>query len=468
MNESIALTTLRTFRHALYSCFERRAAALMDLTDALLTAGPVLSPAHLSLEAVHRRGWGSLDAALAAGRVNDTALRALLGQYPLADGQPIYAVDCSVWARCAATTSPERGYYHHASRHTGGVPVVAGWSYQWISQLSFRRDSWTAPLDVQRVSRSADVNTAAALQIKALLLRLPVGGAVPLFVFDAGYDPVQLALDLEGVRVATLVRLRKDRCFYADPDPATVAPTGRPPQHGHKFDCAAPATWPAPSAELCTEDPQYGTVRVRAWARLHPKQQNHAARGTRKTRPVVRGTLILVEVSRLPGPPRPWQQLWLWWSGPGMPDLDVLWRAYIRRFDEEHTFRFLKQVLNWTLPRVRHPEQADRWTWLVLAAYTQLRLAAACVQDRRLPWERPQREERMLSPYRVRRAFSALLLCVGTPANAPKPCGRSPGRPSGRLSAPAPRHPVVRTTPAGPPRAPKRRQARAMAATKSA
>lgn len=128
MNESTALTTLHTFRHALYGCFERRADALMELTDALLTAGPVLSPAHLSLEAVHRRGWGSLDAALAAGRVNAGALRDLLGQYPLADGQPIDAVDCRVWARGAAATSPERGYDHHASRHTGGVPVVAGWS----------------------------------------------------------------------------------------------------------------------------------------------------------------------------------------------------------------------------------------------------------------------------------------------------------------------------------------------------
>jgi hypothetical protein len=470
MNESITLTTLRTFRHALYGCFERRADALMELTDALLTAGPVLSPAPLSLEAVHRRGWGSLYAALAEGRVNDTALRGLLSRYPLADGQPIYAVDCSVWARCAAATSPERGYDHQASRHSGGIPVVAGWSYQWISQLSFRRDSWTAPLDVRRVARSADVNTAAALQIKALLPRLPADGAAPLFVCDAGYDPVQLTLDLEGVRVATLVRLRRDRCFYADPDPATVASTGRPPRHGHTCDCTRPATWPAPSAELCTDDPQYGAVRVRAWSELHPKQQNHAARGTRKTRPVVRGTLILVEVSRLPGPPRPWQRLWLWWAGPDgrTPDLDVVWRAYIRRFDEEHTFRFLKQALHWTLPRVRHPEQADRWTWLVLAAYTHLRLAAPCAQDQRLPWERPRRQERVLSPYRVRRAFSALLLIVGTPANAPKPCGRSPGRPSGRLSTPAPRHPVVRTTPAGSPRAPKRRQARAAAATKSA
>ncbi len=46
-------------------------------------------------------------------------------------------------------------------------------------------------------------------------------------------------------------------------------------------------------------------------------------------------------------------------------------RLHIRRFDLEHTFRFLKQTLGWTTPRVRHPEQADRWTWLAVAAFTQ-------------------------------------------------------------------------------------------------
>lgn len=334
---------------------------------------------------------------------------------------------------------------------------------------------------MQRVPRPTDVNTAAATPIKALLARRPADGAVPLFVVDAGYDPVQVALDLDGVRVATLVRLRKDRCFSADPDPATAARTGRPPPHGHTFDCTAPASWLPPTAELHTEDPQYGTVRVRAWAGLHPKQQNHPGRGTKKTRPVVRGTVILVAMSRLPGPPRPWQLLWVWWSGPGPPDLDVIGRAYSRRFDAEHPFRFLEQGLNWTVPReaggpwpiadppwVRHPAQADRWTWLVLAAYTPRRLAAAGVPDQCLPGERPRREEHALSPYRVRRAFSALFLIIGTPAHAPKPCGRSPGRPTGRLSTPAPRHPVVKTMPSGAPRAKKRRQARVAAATTSA
>lgn len=445
MTTSHSLTSLQDFRRAFYQCLRQRADALFDLTDALLVAGPIPSPAHLSFEPPHRRGWGSLYAALAYGQLDETALRTLLAQVSLADGQSIYAVDTSVWARCDAETSPERGYYYHPSRHSAGHPIVAGWSYQWINQLSFTRDSWTAPMDVQRVHPTKDVNTAAAQQIKALLPRLPTTACVPLFIFDAGYDPIQVALDLADTRAAVLVRLRKDRCFYADPDPATAAPTGRPRRHGHKFTCRDPSTWLPPTAELRTEDEQYGQVRVRAWSGLHAKPQNHATKGTRKAKPIVRGTLVLVEVSRLPKRCHKRQVLWLWWHGPGDPDLDLLWRAYVRRFDQEHTYRFCKQTLNWTLPRVRHPEQADRWTWLVVVAYTQLRLARSCVADQRLPWERRLPAE-ALTPYRVRRAFCALLSVLGTPATPPKPAGRSPGRPKGRLSGPARLYPALKRT----------------------
>ena len=188
-------------------------------------------------------------------------------------------------------------------------------------------------------------------------------------------------------------------------------------------------------------------MRVRAWAGLHPQQQLHAARGTRTTRPVVRGTLVLVEGSRLPRATRLPKQLWRWWAGPGTPDLDVLWRAYVHRFDVEHTLRFAKQTLLWTVPRVRHPAQADRRVpsgrWLVLVAYTMLRLAKTLVHDQRLPWERPRPPQRR-TPYRVRRAVSALLPGLGTPASPPKPCGRSPGRPPGRRSGPAPHHPAIK------------------------
>ncbi len=156
-----------------------------------------------------------------------------------------------------------------------------------------------------------------------------------------------------------------------------------------------------------------------------------------------------MEVERLPCGERRREPrvLWLWWHAPekAAPDLELIWRSYVRRFDLEHTFRFLKQTFGWTAPRVRHPEQADRWTWLVVAAYTQLRLARACVTDRRLPWERHYDPSR-LTPVRVHRVVSALLMKLGTPAKPPKPCGRSPGRPKGRRSGRARRYPALKKT----------------------
>ena len=443
---------IRAFRRSLYECFNRRGDALFELTDAILTAdGAAPSPVHLSLQASHRRGWGSLYAALDRGRIDDEALRKLLARHPLAGAQgevPVYAVDASVWDRCDAETSPQRGYYNHPSRHSAGQPIVAGWAYQFVAQLGFARESWTALVDVERLRPAQDANVVAAEQVEALLGRLEEG-IVPLFVFDAGYDPVKLQRGLEGSPCQILVRLRAGRRFYGDPNlsdpPAHV---GRPRRHGPKMKCADPSTWPEPSAEHACEDAGYGSVRVRAWAKLHPKVHNHEGRGSRGPLPIVVGTLILVEVERLPRGEsrREPRVLWLWWHGPEgtAPDLDLIWRSYVRRFDLEHTFRFLKQNMGWTTPRVRHPEQADRWSWLVVAAYTQLRLARARVADLRLPWERCYDAGR-LTPVRVHRAVLALLQILGTPAKPPKPCGRSPGRPKGRLSGRAKRYPAIKT-----------------------
>jgi hypothetical protein len=366
----------------------------------------------------------------------------------LDDGQPIYALDTSIWPRDDAETSPGRAYYHSSSRQSAGQPITTGWSYAWLAQLNFTHDSWTAPLDVQRVPAGGNAHSVAAAQIWELVERLPADGPVPLFVFDAGYDPEALArelAELDGQQVAVLVRLRSDRCFYADPPPVVGDKVGRPRRHGQKFACADERTWWTPTSEHHEEHTQYGSVRVRAWAGVHTKTHNHPAKGSYRTKATVRGTLVLVQVERLPRQTRIPKRLWLWWRGPGEPDLTVLWRAYVHRFDLEHTYRFCKQTLNWTTPRVRTPQQADRWTWLVTLAYTQLRLARRTVEDVHLPWEPPQRpERRMLTAARVRQAFPQLLVTLDTPANAPKPCGRSPGRPKGARSGRAPRFPAFK------------------------
>ena len=156
--------------------------ALFELTDAILTAdGVVPSPVHLSLQASHRRGWGSLYAALWRGRIDAETLWELLARHPLAGSEtttPVYAVDVSVWPRSDAETSPERGFYYHPSRHSAGQPIVAGWAYQFVAQLNFVRESWTAPMDVERVRPAQDANVVAASQVGALLGRLE-GGEVP-------------------------------------------------------------------------------------------------------------------------------------------------------------------------------------------------------------------------------------------------------------------------------------------------
>ena len=141
------------------------------------------------------------------------------------------------------------------------------------------------------------------------------------------------------------------------------------------------------------------------------------------------GTVIRVQVQHLPKPNgQALKTLWLWWAGPGEPDLEVCWRAYLRRFDIEHTYRFAKNTLGWTTPALRTPEQADRWTWLIIAAYTQLRLARCLVADLRLPWER-RRDPTKLTPARVRRGFRSLRATIGTPAQPPKSDKPAPADP---------------------------------------
>ena len=117
-------------------------------------------------------------------------------------------------------------------------------------------------------------------------------------------------------------------------------------------------------------------------------------------------------------------------TGATAEDVDRWWRSFLRRFDLEHTFRLFKQTLGWTRPKVRTPLAADRWTWLLIAAYTQLYLARPLAADLRRPWERPAEPGR-LTPARVRRGFRHLRVNTSRPARAPKPSRPGPGRPPG-------------------------------------
>lgn len=111
----------------------------------------------------------------------------------------------------------------------------------------------------------------------------------------------------------------------------------------------------------------------------------------------------------------------------------------------EHTFRLLKGTLDWTAPQFRNPDTADLWTWLILVAHTQLRLARPLAEDLRRPWEKPAPPNR-LTPARVRRRFRHIHAKTPTPAGVPQPTRPGPGRPPGTKNRrPAPRYDVGKT-----------------------
>ena len=155
------IAELRGFRRSLRQCLSPWGDALFELCDAAC-ARPARSASvpSLSLEPEFRRIHGCLYKALAEGGVDESRLRGAAGRAPSGRaGRCVFAVDASTWDRCDAECSPERGFYYSASKHSAGQPIVAGWNYQWICQLYWAPDSWTAPLDVRRIPPQTDATT---------------------------------------------------------------------------------------------------------------------------------------------------------------------------------------------------------------------------------------------------------------------------------------------------------------------
>lgn len=446
---------LRGFRSGLYGCLRRRADALFELVDAVLTAdGPVDSLVGLSLAGGFRRGHGALYDALACGDLDVGALRGLLARsWRPADAGPVkVAVDVSPWPRAHAATSPARCFCHAPCRCTSTRKAVPGWPYSFAAGLEWGATSWTALLDAARLEPGQDATTATLAQVARVTAALDQAGHLtgrpaPLFVFDAGYDLTRIShlAAGQGQRVQVLGRVKSNRVYRAQPVQRPRHLGGRPRRHGPAFKLADRSTWTTPDQALTATSDRYGTVNVRAWHRLHQElDRDRGWAGHTGELPVVPGTLILIDAQRLPGGRAP-KPMWLWHTAPHGTDfdLDLLWRTYLRRFDIEHTFRLLKQQLGWTAPQIRTPAQADRWTWLILAAHAQLRLARHLTHDLARRWEKPLAAGATPTPGRVRRGFARLTRKTGTPATPPKPTRPGPGRPQGTTRPPRQRHPVV-------------------------
>jgi hypothetical protein len=375
-----SLRVLSGFRTDFYRCLTARADALFELTDALLcTDGPVKTLVDLALAPEHRRSHGMLYDGLGCGRIDLDRLRTTLAGLPLpraADGRIVLGVDVSPWLRSAAPTSAERLFCHVYGRAKHQPQLIPGWPYSVVAALEAGRSCWTALGDAVRLGPADDATAVTACQLRAVVGRLiaarhwHLGDPDILIVCDAGYDVARLAFVLADLPVELLGRLRCDRVLRLPAPPRRhSAGGGRPPKHGPEFALDNPATWPGPQTTTTTQTTRYGTAAACSWDRLHPRLTHRTCwLDHHGELPIIEGTLIRLQVERLPGDRDP-KPVWLWSSRTGITaaHLDRLWQAFLRRFDLEHTFRLCKQTLGWTRPKLRTPQAADRWTWLVIA-----------------------------------------------------------------------------------------------------
>jgi len=452
---------LAAFRSGLYRCLPRRADALFGLADAVLCEDrKVTDLARLSLVPEFGRGHGALYDGLGAGRIEFARLRVAVAGLPLPewpDGRIRLAADVSCWLRPDAEASAERMFCYVKGRGKNAGQMIPGWPYSFVAALGPGASSWTLPLDAARIGPGDDETELAAAQLREVTARLVAAGHwtdgdPPILVaLDAGYHASRLAWLLAGLPVTLVVRVRADRVFYRHVPPRAAGTPGRQGRHGAPVSCADPATWAGAQVAAAADSARCGPLAVTAWHRVHQQltRQNSGWEDHPGPLPVIEGTLIRVAaLCQAPGY-QALEPMWLWSPDPaaGPAEVTVLWQAYLRRFDLEHTFRFIKSRLGWNKPLIRDPAAADRWTWLIIACCAQLYLARPLAAAIRLPWQRAL-PAAALTPGRVRAGFRHARQIAGTPASTAKPATPGPGRPKGsKNKTRAPRPPVGKRNP---------------------
>jgi len=427
MTTEAQFTKLIEFRQAAYQCLGQARDAQFELSDAVLLSGAVSGFAALSLSPVFRRKWPSVYEAIQDGRPDRAGLLRLYTEQIPTEGRPLLAGDHTAWPRLSAFTLAERTVEHQPSKINDQKPITLGQGYSSLVWLppDGAGSSWALPLLHERIDPSETPLVKGVSQLRQVTALLPTR---PISLWDAEYGNAKFVTASAEIEADKLIRLRPNLCLWGPPPP--YSGHGRPRLHGRKFKLKEPTTWGEPEAGLLVQDPQLGSVQLSVWSELH-------------FRKAPQQTLILLRMQRLQtrGTRRDPKDLWLIWAGEAPPPLPEWWRLYLRRFGIDHWYRFAKQRLYWTLPRLATPHQAERWSDLMPLLTWELWLARQIVTDHPLPWQKPQAQ---LTPGRVCQNMGAVLAVIGTPAQPPKPRGKSAGWPKGRVRKRRERHPVVK------------------------
>jgi hypothetical protein len=421
--------TISEFREAVYQKMTYRSAAILDLVDALTTAGHISSPVALSESPLFRRKFSSVYDALVHGELGDD-LQELFSTsqdagWETIAGYEIHAIDATPNERMAAETLEDRSVLKAQQKD----PVRYGHKYSWLVRLVQSGTSWVAPEDMERIGTATTDTQIAAQQVKDLAVR---NKHCKVVTADSRYRDKHFLGAFAGLEnTYALVRLQNNQKLSQAPEPRPKGSRGAPRKHGADFQLTDISCDPDASEEF---DLGKQKVRVRVWHKLHFKRLVK-----------VTGSVVCVEFLKEDGTPRYKRPFWLFWTGPEEVAPQDLCRMYLWRFAIEHLFRFLKQHMGLNCHRSSNLQSLQRWMWIVAITYWQLLLLRDTVQPNRPAWHPRKKngQEKPLTPAQVQRSAQIFLLHSGTPAANTRPAGKGPGRQIGYRPAPRKRFDVV-------------------------
>lgn len=459
---------LEQFRLDLYDLLPYRQDALLDLIDALASNTFARSVIALSLSSLFRRAHSSLPDAIdnffqAARSENrqlwEQKLMRLIGSYlPLPQERPfwLWGIDVSPMPRPFARTLEDRSYVYQPNTLKGNKPVTIGHQASVVAHLPEKGATsppWLIPFIISRVGSGQTKTAAGVAQVKALWSdeALPFAEDLNVLVADSDYSSVWfLGPTAEYESLVTVTRAANNRVFYRQPTlwPSDPKPgQGHPTWYGEPFRLKEPATWGEPHETLITP---YTSRRGQTYT-LHLEGWHDLLMRGKRDLPMHQHPFSLVRARLLDAQGQPVfkRPMWLMALGERRYELSLLdiWASYEQRVDLEHFFRFDKQKLlldDYQTPIVEHEEN---WWQLVQLAYLQLYLARDLAETLPRPWEKhlaKAAHSTIASPAMVLRAFARIIRQTGTPANPPKPRGKSPGRAKGHKPGPRKRYPVLK------------------------
>jgi hypothetical protein len=290
----------------------------------------------------------------------------------------------------------------------------------------------TFVLDTQRVASSGLATQVGADQVLAVVDLLVQRGLRPVIIGDRWYACAPFLARMAQVAASCLLRVKSNRVFYRPAPPRQPGQRGRSRKDGARFQCCDESTHGEPDASWEGTDQSGRRVEVHCWNQLH----------LRNARWVEVSVIQVIRhgASERRRDPR---VSWFVWKGEQAAPLAQISPTYRLRYSHEHGFRLDKQVRLGDEPRLRTPEQTERWTQVVACAHNQLVLARPLVEGVFRPWEH---RRAVLTLAQVRRAMPTFLTQLGTPARPPQPRGKAPGRSKGFHPQPVVRHPVIRKT----------------------